>query len=76
MKYALEFFSKDIDPTMDGEYLIINPCDGFHLATAAFDEDGCFCGFYEFMRGRDDFYVAWAKLPESIDVVASQDLLV
>ncbi len=75
MKYELQFFSKDIDPPSPGEYLILNPCDGFHLADAMFDEDE-FEGFYDFANGRfdEDFYVAWAKIPDSwkVEIVAPQ----
>lgn len=53
----------------DADFLLLNPCDGYHLATALF-VDGEFNGFYPWGMEEeylpDEFYIAWAKLPDSV----------
>lgn len=47
-------------------YLLYNRCDGFHVVSAIWFEDGEFCAFQGFM-GRpwlDGDYNAWAELPD------------
>ena len=53
-------------------YLLYNQCDGFHIVFAHWDEDGAFEGFFDFLGDNeygDDFYEAWAKLPDCNDVL-------
>lgn len=67
MKFDLEFLPNTQTPTEPGDYVLYNQCDGYHIVEASFADDGAFEGFY-FFGGRtvgDDFYRAWAKLPES-----------
>lgn len=51
------------------ECLILNPCDGFHVAEARFCTiDGEFLGFFQFAASEPwpaGSIVAWAKLPDS-----------
>lgn len=52
--------------------LLLNPCDGFHLVYANFDGDGEFDRFSEFASSEpytDDFYVAWAMLPDELPLI-------
>lgn len=64
-EFALNFFPSVQDPTEEGDYLLYNQCDGYHLATAYFD-DGFDC-FMSWGGGviQTACYQAWAKLPES-----------
>ncbi|CDZ82944.1 hypothetical protein [Citrobacter koseri] len=54
--------------------ILLNPCDGWHIAQVlALEEDGevYHVGVYEFAGGEfepHDFYVAWALLPDSINL--------
>lgn len=53
----------------DNEYLLLNQCDGYHLATAMFDDQGAFECFHVFgtnIYSDGDFYCAWAKLPDAV----------
>jgi hypothetical protein len=61
-------------------YLVLNPCDGFHILWAYFaeQEDGTyeFDGFREFASSEyigPDFYCAWAELPDSLPLSAIFD---
>lgn len=71
--FNLSFKSCDINPIYQGEdeveCLLLNPCDGYHVAYARF-EDGEFVGFYSFCMERryeaNSFYFAWAKLPDVV----------
>ncbi len=51
-------------------YLLLNPCDGFHIMWAHFDaDDGAFTGFRTFAGTEDhgpEFYIAWAELPDTL----------
>lgn len=52
--------------------LLLNPCDGFHLVYAYFDGDGEFDRFSDFASSEpyaDDFYVAWALLPDELPLI-------
>lgn len=63
---SLEFHPASETPTTEGQYLIYNQCDGLHIVHADFDGEG-FVGFKPWMEIHvsDDFYCAWALLPES-----------
>lgn len=65
MQLGLTFFPQRESPKEEGDYVIYNQCDGFHIVQARV-EDGEFLGFQfwaqpEFIT--DDSYQAWAKLP-------------
>lgn len=64
--FTLEFHPASEDPTEEGDYLLYNQCDGFHLASAWIDGDD-FEGFFSFNSHQfpPDAYCAWARLPES-----------
>ena len=52
--------------------LLLNPCDGLHLVYAYFDGDGEFDRFSDFASSEpypDDFYVAWALLPDEMPLI-------
>jgi hypothetical protein len=52
--------------------LLLNPCDGFHLVYAYFDGDGEFDRFSDFASSElyaEDFYVAWALLPDESPLI-------
>jgi hypothetical protein len=52
--------------------LLLNPCDGFHLVYAYFDGEGEFDRFADFASPEaytDDFYVAWALLPDEMPLI-------
>lgn len=57
--------------------ILLNPCDGYHHAFACFDEDGEFMGFYDFADPtpypEEDFYIAWAMLPDEDPLIAQFD---
>lgn len=64
---VLDFRPTGEIPQQPGEYILVNPCDGYHVADAVFDDDG-FENFLVF--GRDvgtNFYIAWAKLPDALE---------
>lgn len=65
-QFRLHFRFYREDPTEEGDYLLYNQCDGYHLVSAAF-EDGEFLGFYSWGGGLVDrnHFRAWAKLPVS-----------
>lgn len=69
-KFELEFHPVSEEPTEPGDYVIYNQCDGLHIVEAWFD-GGEFIDFWEFAAphavGRD-FYRAWAKLPDSMEL--------
>jgi len=54
----------------DQEYLILNPCDGYHIVYTDFDhETKKFERFTDFMRTQtydETFFIAWAKLPDGL----------
>ncbi|HHQ6623842.1 TPA: hypothetical protein ACSTL5_000278 [Serratia fonticola] len=61
---------------LDGKsVLVLNPCDGWHEGhIRAFEEDGevYHVGIYTFMMDEmtpHDFYVAWALLPNSLELI-------
>lgn len=67
--------SEKLTKELDGKWLILlNPCDGWHIAhVVAFEEGGevYHVGAYQFAGGEfepHDFYVAWALLPDSINL--------
>lgn len=66
MNFELNFRPGQEVPDTEGDYLLYNQCDGYHIAEAWF-VDGAFCGFYfwpnEHVSPR--FYCAWAKLPDT-----------
>ncbi len=66
MKLDLDFRPVSEDPTEEGDYVIYNQCDGYHIVESHF-EDGEFVDFYfwPFKPVGKDFYRAWAKLPEA-----------
>lgn len=71
--FGLTFHSSNQKPGRafeDRECVIFNPCDGFHIAIAEFWEDGDFHCFRPFAGEpfSDDFYTAWAVLPETSDL--------
>ena len=75
LQVPLTFHSADVDPVGNefdhDEYLLYNPCDGFHIAFASFD-GGEFTGFQNFLgtqRYERDFYDAWAKLPDCVETL-------
>lgn len=59
-------------PTVPGDYLVLNPCDGYHLVQAHFDEDGSFAGFWQFAGPEftRDCYIAWAYVYDSAALAA------
>ncbi len=66
MKFDLDFRPASEVPTVEGDYVLYNQCDGYHVVEAWFDE-GEFCGFYFFANPKavsKDFYCAWAPLPK------------
>lgn len=67
MTFRTKFRPQRQMPTAKGEYLLYNQCDGFHLATARFNDDRSFAGFFTFMGHRydEETYQAWALLPSS-----------
>ena len=67
VSFHLEWHPASEDATTEGDYLLYNPCDGFHVAEIVFLDDGQPDGFI-FFGGGDvgrDFYKAWAKLPDT-----------
>lgn len=65
MRCDLEFFPANVEPTEEGDYLLFNQCDGYHIVEA-WIVDGVFAGFYFFANPQPvsrEFYRAWAKLP-------------
>lgn len=77
--FKLEFKPYSEHPTNENDnggwagrdYLVFNPCDGYHLVNAHFDEEtGKFEGFAPW--GTNDFYgedcyAAWALLPDCVE---------
>jgi len=70
---ASELPTADLD---DMSVLVFNPCDGYHIGyIRAMEEDGeiYHTGIYTWLMDEmtpHDFYVAWALLPDGIDVGA------
>lgn len=62
--------SEKLTPEMDRKaVLVLNPCDGYHVGYV-FDFDGDI-GIYTWDMSEmtpHDFYVAWALLPNSIEL--------
>jgi len=53
-------------------FLLYNPCDGLHIAYGRWYAEGGFAGFFDFLGKNeygDDFYDAWAMLPDCNDVL-------
>ena len=67
VSFLLEWHPAHEDATTEGDYLLYNPCDGFHVAELVFLDDGQPDGFVFFGDGDvgRDFYKAWAKLPDT-----------
>jgi hypothetical protein len=60
------------DPWTQCAALLLNPCDGFHLVYANFDGYGEFDRFSDFASSEpyaDDFFVAWALLPDEMPLI-------
>lgn len=65
--FKLDFRPVSETPKEDGTYLLMNPCDGYHVAEAMFRDDGGFdCFTLDFKQVVPSFYVAWAKLPDTV----------
>ena len=65
--FTLVFHPASEEPIEAGDYIIFNPCDGFHVAELLMDEDGE-RGELILMGGGyipPGFYWAWAKLPDT-----------
>ncbi|MBW4979569.1 hypothetical protein ABWH88_06740 [Marinobacter adhaerens] len=70
--FGLTFHSNNQDPGKayeDRDFLLFNPCDGYHVAIADF-EGSEFIEFRQFAGSSygKDFYTAWAVLPDTSDV--------
>lgn len=68
MNFELKFRPSSEAPTERGDYLLYNQCDGYHVAEGRFDE-GEFTGFHFFADPNpisEDFYCAWALLPDGV----------
>jgi hypothetical protein len=68
MNFNLIFMPQVQLPHEEGDYVLYNQCDGFHIAEAWFD-DGEFLGFRFWAADGyvpDDAFQAWAKLPDPI----------
>ncbi len=65
MKLELDFRPASEPPTEEGDYVLYNQCDGYHVAGARFygNEFDGFCFFGEFDPEPKDCYQAWEKLP-------------
>lgn len=67
--FDLKFHPASDKPTEPGDYLLYNQCDGYHVAKAWFGDNGEFVGFWFFAASRpipEDFYCAWALLPDGV----------
>jgi len=75
LSVALNFYPVGVAPSKVGPhhtFLLYNQCDGYHIAFGRWDEEGAFEGFFDFLgesEYRDDFYEAWAGLPDCNDVL-------
>lgn len=49
--------------------LLLNKCDGYHVAYIRFFDDGEFDGFYSFtgIEYETELYAAWAVLPDEVN---------
>lgn len=70
LNWMLEWHPASEEPTQEGDYLLYNECDGYHVAECLFEEDGTPNGFTFFADGGSypvtrDFYEAWARLPNT-----------
>lgn len=66
--WSLDFRPASERPTEQGDYILYNQCDGYHIVEAWFD-DGEFSDFWVFAASKPiskDFYCAWAKLPDTL----------
>ncbi len=65
----------DYEAEPDAAYLLLNPCDGFHIAYGNFDHDEQkFERFSNFSGGQTytpDSYIAWARLPDALKIIES-----
>lgn len=69
MKFDLDFRPASETPTVPGDYLLYNQCDGYHVVEARFYDDGEFDDFYVFASScpvSRNFYRAWALLPDAV----------
>lgn len=59
---SLDFFPTSTRPLLEGDYVIYNKCDGYHIVEGV-EIDGKIV--FQDWGGeiKDDFYVAWARLP-------------
>lgn len=71
--FSLRFFPALQAPhrSLDGEeVLLLNTCDGYHLAFVRFYTDGVFEGFSNFNEDQwykpGESFQAWAKLPDVV----------
>jgi hypothetical protein len=67
---------KPVQPDDDSypQAILYNQCDGYHMVFARFDVDGTFDGFYDFCgtdQYTEDFYSAWALMPDANSLFAS-----
>ncbi|MEN6540874.1 MAG: hypothetical protein ABFC67_14800 [Mizugakiibacter sp.] len=70
LKCGLLFLPTSSRPTVEGDYLLYNQCDGYHIAEARKDDDGEI-EFYFFGSGMPvsrESYCAWAMLPDTQDM--------
>jgi hypothetical protein len=70
--FGLHFHPVGVIPTADladRDVMVYNQCDGYHIATIHFDDEGNFDGFWPFVGSEftQDFYRAWALLPDCND---------
>jgi hypothetical protein len=67
--FQLDFQQVGVVPAQaleDRDVVLYNPCDGYHIATIHFDDEGMFDGFWPFggKEFTEDHYCAWALLPD------------
>ena len=66
---SLKWHSADETPPQEGDYILFNQCDGYHLVEAWFGEANVFEGFYRFgsvYKFPREAYCAWALLPDTV----------
>lgn len=75
-RFFLDFMPPHQEPMrhLDGEeVLLMNTCDGYHLAYVRFDNQGDFQGFSDFLEEKwfepGEFFQCWAPLPDVIKQV-------
>ena len=65
VSFALVWHPNTMAPLVEGDYILYNRCDGFHIVESTLDDNGDVVGFH-FFAGKEvarDFYTAWALLP-------------